>query len=170
MTSPRCMSQSCLHTACTVLGPLLTFLGFFAPSQGTPTSPQERFNAPVLKTKMAPRGIVAFLLDPRTEPNKTEAFRIKKWQNKLATENGETVCCRNVAKSLLVLVDDEAPCVDLRKAKEPYGLAQRGLWLADPYARVLADRPQSPRPLIILSCAAQPRSIGKTITTKESRP
>jgi hypothetical protein len=80
------MSQSCLHTACTVLGPLLTFLGFFAPSQGTPTSPQERFNAPVLKTKMAPRGIVAFLLDPRTEPNKTEAFRIKKWQQ---TGNGK---------------------------------------------------------------------------------
>src|SRR5258708_5220896 len=40
----------------------------------------ERFNAPVLKTEMVPRRIVASLVYPRTEPNETEALRIKKRQ------------------------------------------------------------------------------------------
>jgi hypothetical protein len=45
-----------------------------------PAGMAERFNAPVLKTEMVPRRFVASLVDQRTEPNKTEALRIKKWQ------------------------------------------------------------------------------------------
>jgi hypothetical protein len=40
----------------------------------------ERFNAPVLKTKMSPRQNDVSLVEQRTEPNKTEGLRIKKWQ------------------------------------------------------------------------------------------
>jgi hypothetical protein len=39
-----------------------------------------RFNAPVLKTKMAPSRTVASLVKQRTDPNETEALRTKSGQ------------------------------------------------------------------------------------------
>jgi hypothetical protein len=45
-----------------------------------PAGMAERFNAPVLKTEMAPRENDASLVEQRIEPNETEALRIKKWQ------------------------------------------------------------------------------------------